>query len=74
MGMLTRSFSQLSFKGAEKIKDMRIYVKNIKVAKNLLKRSLTAMCVLYLLMLHCDENVDKKFQPSIFYRSRENHV
>ncbi len=25
-------------------------------------------------MLHSDGNVDKKFQHSIFYRSRENHV
>ncbi len=32
------------------------------------------MDVLYLIMLHIDGNVDKNFQPSIFYRSRENHV
>ena len=27
-----------------------------------------------IIMLHTDVNVDKKFQPSIFYRNRENHV
>ena len=32
------------------------------------------MDVLYLIMLHIVGNVDKKFQSSIFYRSRENHV
>ena len=31
------------------------------------------MNVLYLIMLHIDGNVDKKFQLSIFYRSRENN-
>ena len=45
-----------------------------KVAKNLPKSSPTDMDVLYLIMLHIDGNVEKKFQPSIFYRSRENHV
>ena len=42
----------------------------IKAAKNLFKDSPTAMNVLHLIMLHIDGNVDKKFQPSIFYRSR----
>ena len=46
----------------------------IKVAKNLPKSSLTVMDVLYLIMPHIDGNVDKKFQPSIFYRNRKNHV
>ena len=32
------------------------------------------MDVLYLIMLHIDRNVDKKFELSINYRSRENHV
>ncbi len=51
---------------------MRKYVKNIKIAKNLLKSSLTTLDVLYLIMLHINGNVDKKFQLSIFYRSRDN--
>ena len=32
------------------------------------------MHVLYLIMPHIDGCVDKKFQPSTFYRSKENHV
>ena len=48
-------------------------MKNIKVAKNLPKGSLTDMHVLYLIMLHIDGNDVKKFQPSIFYWSRENY-
>ena len=47
------------------------YVDNIKVAKNLTKSSPTAMDVLYLIMLHIDWNVDKKFQSSIFCRSQD---
>ena len=47
-------------------------LKITKVAKNLPKSCPTAMDVLYLIMLHIDENVDKKFQPSIVYRSWEN--
>ena len=31
------------------------------------------MDVLYLIMLHIDGNIVKKFQTSILYRSRENH-
>ena len=46
----------------------------IKAAKQLLKSSPTAIDVLYLIMLRIDGNVDNKFQPSIFYRSWENHV
>ena len=53
---------------------MEKYVKNVKVAKTLPKSRLTTIDVLYLIMLHVDRNVDKKFQPSIFNRSRENHV
>ena len=30
------------------------------------------MNVMYLIMLYIDWNVGKKFQPSTFYRSREN--
>ena len=37
----------------------------------LLKSSPTATEVLYLIMLDIDGNVDKNFQLSIFYRSRE---
>ena len=58
-GIFARSFSRVPFLRAEKIK-----------AANKLP---TATDVLYLIMLHTDGNVDKKFQPSIFYRSRENH-
>ena len=43
-----------------------------KVAKNLPKRSPTAIAAFYLIMLHVHRNVYKKFQPSIFNRSREN--
>ena len=32
------------------------------------------MDVSYLIMLHIDRNFDKKFQPSIFYRSWENQL
>ena len=46
-------------------KDMGKYVKNIKVAKNLPKGSLTPIVDLYLTMF----NVNKKFQSSIFKRS-----
>ena len=44
----------------------------MKAAKKLLKSSPTATDVSYLIMLHIDGNVDKKFQPYIFYRSRAN--
>ena len=57
------------FKGAQKIS-----WKEIKAAKKLLKSSPSATDVLYLIMFHIDGNVDKKFQLSIFYRSRENHT
>ena len=40
--------------------------KNIKVAKNLPKSSLTTLDVLYLILVHIDGNVDKKFQPPSF--------
>ena len=43
-----------------------------KEDKKLLKKSPTFMDVLYLIMLHIDGIVDKKFQPSLFYRSRKN--
>ena len=46
-------------------------LRKIKAAKKRLKSTLTATYVLYLIILHIDGNVDKKFQPSIFYRSRE---
>ena len=45
-----------------------------KAAYKLLKSSPTAIDVLYLIMLNIDGNVDKKFQHSIFYRSREYYV
>ena len=48
--------------------------KNTKIALNLLKSSPTAMYVLNLVMLLCDLNVVKKFQPSICHRSRGNYV
>ena len=48
-------------------------MKNRKVAKTP-KSSPTTKNVLYLIMLHIDVNIDKKLQPSIFYRSQENHV
>ena len=41
---------------------------NIKAAKS----SPTSMDVLYLIMLHNDGNVNKKFEPSILNRSQEN--
>ena len=40
----------------------------------MLKSSPTDMDVLYLIMLHIDGNVDKKFQPSILYSCRKNLV
>ena len=43
------------------------YVKNIKVAKNLSKCLPAVMDVLYLIMLHINGNVDKKFQSFIYY-------
>ena len=46
----------------------------IKVAKNPPKSCPTARHVLYLILLHIDENVKYKFQPSISYRNRENQV
>ena len=39
---------------------------DMKVAYKLPKGSPTAMNVLYLIMLHIDGNVDKKFHPSTF--------
>ena len=45
-----------------------------KTSQRLLKSSPTAVDVLYLIMLHIDGNVVKKFQPYIFYRSRENQL
>ena len=44
-----------------------------KEDKKVLKKSPTFMDVLYLIMLHINGNVDKKFQASILYRSREKH-
>ena len=41
---------------------------NKNAAKMLLKNSLTAMDGKYLIMLHIDGNVNKKFQPYIFYQ------
>ena len=41
----------------------------IKSAKKLLKSSPTAIDVLYLIMLHINGDVIKKFQRSIFYIS-----
>ena len=38
----------------------------IKAAKKLLKYSLPAIDVLYLIMLQTDKNVNKKFHPSLF--------
>ena len=45
-----------------------------KAAKNQLKSSPPPMDELYLIILHIVVNVDKKFQPSIFYRIRENQL
>ena len=53
---------------------MGIYVKKRKVAINLPESSPTAIYILYIIMTHIEWIVDKKFQPSIFYMSRENHV
>ena len=57
---------------AQKIMDKN--AKNIKIDKNLPRSSPTAIDVLYLIVLHIDGSVDKKFQPSTWYRSRENHI
>ena len=38
------------------------------------KSSLTTVDVLWLIMLHNDWNVAKKFQPYIFYSNKENHI
>ena len=32
------------------------------------------MDVLYLIVVYIEGNIDKKFQPSIFYKSRENQL
>ena len=61
-GILARSFSHVTY-------DVKV-----KADKKLLKSSLTAMDVLYLIMLHNNGNIDKKFQLSIFYRSRKNQL
>ena len=42
-----------------------------KIAQNLLKSKLTAIQVLQLIMLHNNENVEKKFQLFILNSSRE---
>ena len=57
---------------AQKIIDKN--AKNMKIDKNLPRSSLTVMDVLYFIVLHIDGSVNKKFQPSIFYRSRENQI
>ena len=49
-------------------------MENIKIAKNLLKSSFTTVDVLWLIMLHNDWNVDKKFQPFVFNSHKENHI
>ena len=51
-------------KGRKKLN--KVYVisgKNIKVAKIMPKSSLTAIDVLYLIILHIDSNVKQEFQP-----------
>ena len=69
------SLSTIKLNRSKNTKDMRENGKNIKIAKNLVKKNcLTDMVVLYLIILYINGNVDKKFQPSIFYRSRENYV
>ena len=52
---------------------MRDNVKNIKAAKKVFKSSPTAIDVSYLIMLHNDGSIDKKYQPTILTRSRKNH-
>ena len=47
-------------------------MQNVKAAKKLFKSSPAAIDDEYLIMLHIYRNVDKKFQPYIFYRSRAN--
>ena len=47
-------------------------VKNFKIAKTRLNSSPTAVDVLLLIMLHIDENVEKKFQASNFNNNRKN--
>ena len=55
-----------------KLRFMSLKVVKRKAAKKLIKSSQTTLDFSYLIMVHNEGNIGKKFHPCIFFRSREN--